>query len=146
MGKCCFCKRIDPVPAPTPTIRTVGNTRAAVGVATSKAQGQPVMGLLIVLDAGSSVISMLVLSPSVATFDAYNAEVQAMLSGLEVRRAAAAPQSPVSGGGRLVVPAPTRRMVLADLVGEWGRNDGITTTYVDRFTGHIHGFRLAQFF
>ena len=74
---------IDPVPAPTPTIRTVGNTRAAVGVATSKAQGQPVMGLLIVLDAGSSVVSMLVLSPSTAAFDAYNTEVQAMLSGLE---------------------------------------------------------------
>jgi len=131
---------LDPVPAPTPTMRTVGDARAAVGVATSTAQGQPVMGMLIVLDAGTRVVSMLVVSPTVAAFDAYNAEVQGILSRLVVQRVGEPSHPPVTpGGGKLVVPAPTRTIVIADLAGEWGRNDGITTTYVDSYTGVYAG-------
>lgn len=137
---------IDPVQAPKPTMRTVGDARAAVGGATSKAQGQPVMGLLIVLDAGTRVVSMLVLSPTIATFDAYNAEVQAMMGSLVVQRVGEPSQPPVTtSGGKLVVPAPTRTMVVADLAGEWGRNDGINTTYVDRYTGVYAGTDSIHF-
>ncbi len=137
---------IDRVAAPKPTMRTVGNVRAAVGGATSTVQGQPVLGMLIVLDAGASVVSMLVITPTVAAFDAYSAEVQAMLSTLVVRRVGAPPQPPTTNGGTsLVVPAPNRRIVVADLIGEWGRNDGINTTYVDRATGVYAGTDSLHF-
>ena len=34
---------------------------------------------------------------------------------------------------------------MADLVGEWGENAGITTTYVDRYTGAYAGFESLHF-
>jgi len=137
---------IDPVPAPKPAISTVGETRVAVGGATSTTGGQPVVSLLILLDAGSRVVSMLVLSPTIAAFDAYKAEVDATLAGLVVQRIGEPPQAPViSDGGRLVVPAPSRTIVVADLAGEWGRNDGINTTYLDRYTGAYAGTDSIHF-
>ena len=137
---------IDAVPAPTHALRTVGGVRAAVGTATSKAQGQPVMCTLIVLDAGASVLSMLVLSSSAAAFKNYNADVQGLLSSLVVRRVGApVPPSVGAGAGKLVVPPPTRPMVIADLAGEWGRNDGINTTYVNRDTGRYAGSDSIHF-
>lgn len=137
---------IDAVPAPMPAISTVGETRVAVGGATSTTGGQPVVSLLVLLDAGSRVVSMLVLSPTIAAFDAYKAEVDATLAGLVVQRIGEPPQAPViSDGGRLVVPAPSRTIVVADLAGEWGRNDGINTTYVDRYTGAYAGTDSIHF-
>ena len=137
---------IDRVPTPTPTMRTVGNTRAAVGGATSRVQGQPVLGMLIVLDAGTSVVSMVVITPTVAAFDAYSADIQAMLSTLVVRRVGASSEAPATNSEtKLVVPAPSRRMVVADLVGEWGRNDGINTRLVDRGTGVYAGTDSLHF-
>jgi hypothetical protein len=137
---------IDPVPAPKPAISTVGDTRVAVGGATSTTRGQSVVSLLILLDAGSRVVSMLVLSPTIAAFDAYKGDVDATLAGLVVRRVGESPQTPVtSDGGRLVVPAPARTIGVADLAGEWGRNDGINTTYVDRYTGAYAGTDSIHF-
>jgi hypothetical protein len=138
-------RTIDAVPTPTPEIRTVGNARAAVGAALSQAQGQPVMGMLIVLDAGASVVSMLVLSPSAAAYEAYTSEVQAMLAGLIVRPVGAPSPPAVTGGAPLVVPPPARTLLVTDLAGEWGRNDGITTTYVDRYTGSYAGTDSLHF-
>ncbi|MEO6002989.1 MAG: hypothetical protein ABIZ04_06355 [Opitutus sp.] len=139
-------RSVDAVAAPAPDLRTVGNARAAVGGATSTVQGQPVLAMLIVLDAGTSVVSMLVLTPSVATFEAYNSDVQALLRSVSVRRVDAPAVNPAqTNGGRLVIPALTRPLTIADLAGTWGRNDGITTTYVDRYSGTYAGSDSLHF-
>lgn len=146
-------KTIDAVDAPEPTTRKVGNTRAAVGSATSTAGGQPISAMLIVLDAGASVLSMVVLTPTEDAFEAYEAEVESMLSGMVVKHvkrteeapAGVAVAAPQTDGGRLVIPAPTRTITVADLAGEWGQNDGITTTYVDRYTGAYAGYESLHF-
>ena len=58
---------------------------------------------------------------------------------------AAARAAQTAGGGRLVIPAPTRTIVIADLAGEWGHDDGISTTYVDRTTGAYVGTDSLRF-
>ena len=128
-------RTLDRVPAPAPTMVTIGNAEAAVGAALSRVQGQPVMGMLIVLDAGASVVSMLVLTPSVEGFGAYRAEVYGMLSRLVVRRVSPSPQALPTSAEPRVAPAAGRVLRIADLAGEWGRDDGINTRYVDRATG-----------
>jgi len=47
--------------------------------------------------------------------------------------------------GNLVIPVPTRMITVADLAGEWGHNDGITTTYIDRSSGTYTGFESLHF-
>lgn len=142
---------IDAVDAPEPTTRNVGNTRAAVGSAPSTVGGQPISAMLIVLDAGASVISMVVVTPTEEAFKAYEAEVERMLSGLVVKRvertedapAGVVAAEPQTAGG---IPAPTRTITVADLAGEWGYNSGITTTrYVDRYTGTYAGSESLHF-
>lgn len=43
------------------------------------------------------------------------------------------------------MPPPPRTVVIADLAGQWGRNDGITTTYVDRDSGAYAGTDSLHF-
>lgn len=136
---------IDPTPAPTPERRTVGDAQAAIGGATSTIKGQPVLAMLVVLDAGTSVVSMLILTPTIEAFDAYNAEVQALFASIAVRRVALSVAPATPGGSPLVIPPLTRKYVIADLAGEWGRNDGINTTYVDRYSGAYAGTDSLHF-
>lgn len=51
----------------------------------------------------------------------------------------------IQGDSNLVIPAPTRTITVADLAGEWGRNDGITTTYVDPNSGDYIRFESIHF-
>ena len=92
-------KTISPVAAPRPTIRTMGNTRAAVGRASSTTGGQPISAMLIVLDAGASVLSIIVLNPTLAAYDAYAADVEALLASISIRPVARS--APQTSGGRL---------------------------------------------
>lgn len=134
------------VPTPVPTLRTVGDADAAIGSALSTASGRPAMGMLIVVDAGSSVVSILIVSPSPTVFQADRPAIDAMLKTMAVRRVNSQPApAPPANDGRLLVPAPTRVMVMADLAGQWGRNDGINTTYVDRHTGAYAGTDSIHF-
>lgn len=50
----------------------------------------------------------------------------------------------IQENGNLVIPLPTRVITIADLVGEWGHNDGITTRYVDP-SGTYTGFESLHF-
>jgi hypothetical protein len=138
---------IDATPAPKPVQRTIGDARAAVGGVTSTTQRQPVRAELMVLDAGASVVSILMLTPSAAAFEAYKAEVQTLFAGLKVRRvnAPAATAAKAGSSGSLVIPPPPRTLTIADLAGEWGRTDGITTTYVDRYSGAYAGTESLHF-
>ncbi len=138
-------KTISAVAAPSPQVKNLGNARAAVGRATSTTGGQPVSAMLVVLDAGARVLSMIVLTPTLAGYDAYAADVEGMLSTLSVQRVNASNKIPPTGGGRLVIPPPDRNLTMADLAGEWGHNDGITTTYVDRSTGVYTGSESLHF-
>lgn len=142
-------RTVDAVDAPTPSINNVGNTRAALGGATTTIQGQSVAAILIVLDVGPNVVSILILTPSTQAFEAFSAEVQGMLGGLSVRHAEAppvtTPTAPLQNAGKLIVPPPSRALTLVDLVGEWGHEDGITTTYVDRYSGAYAGYDSLHF-
>ena len=138
-------KTISPVAAPRPTIRTIGNTRAAVGRASATTGGQPISAMLIVLDAGASVLSIIVLNPTLAAYEAYAADVEALLSSISVRPVAPSAPAPQTSGGRLIIPPPPPNITIADLAGDWGHNDGITTTYVDRHTGAYAGTESLHF-
>ena len=142
-------RTVDAVDAPIHSINDVGNARAAMGGATTTIQGRPVAAILIVLDAGPSVASILILTPSTQAFEAFSAEVQGMLGGLLVRHPETPPDTtptaPVQNGGKLVVSPPSRALTIADLVGEWGHEDGITTTYVDRYSGAYAGYDSLHF-
>jgi hypothetical protein len=121
---------LDAVATPRPTVSDVGALRVALGGAASTAQGRPIVGLLIVADAGARVVPVLILSPSFASLEPYRAEVDTIL-------------------GTLVVdgqPAPARREPsIAQLTGAWGRNDGINTRLVDRSTGAYAGTDSIHF-
>jgi hypothetical protein len=121
---------LDAVAAPRPVVSQVGPLRVALGAAASTAQGKPIVGLLIVADAGTRVVSLLILSPSFASLEPYRAEVDTVLGTLTI-----------SGQ-----PSPPLRVVsIADLAGDWGRNDGINTRLVDRSTGDYAGTDSIHF-
>jgi hypothetical protein len=138
-------RTVAPVAAPVPTQGNVGNARAALGGAASTAGGKPVAAILIVIDAGASVVPILILTPSTEAFDAYSSDVQAMLGGLVVSRADNKAPPPPPASGNPVVPPPTRPITMADLAGEWKHEDGIMTRYVDRNTGAYAGFDSIAF-
>src|SRR5688500_17999117 len=124
-------------PAPQPTVRAAGNTRAAVGKLASDS-GEQLM--LLVLDAGTRVISVLVVSSTKEVFDVCIPHLAALLSSMEVasvRRPSNSSAAPVFSrprivDGKLVIPPLSRVLTAADLSGEWGQNSSFTTRYVDR--------------
>lgn len=82
--------------------------------------------------------------------EAYLTQLSAFRSSIEMDKAATvAPQAvaaaPRTEGGRLVIPMPTRQLTIDDLAGQWGENAGITTTYVNRYTGAYAGFESLHF-
>ena len=121
---------LDAVVTPRPVISQVGSLRVAVGAAASTNQGQPIVGLLLVVDAGARVVPILILSPSFGSLEPFRAEVDTILGTLSVHGQTSPPRGQVS---------------LADLVGAWGRNDGINTRYVDRATGAYAGTDSIHF-
>jgi hypothetical protein len=121
---------LDPVATPRPVITQVGSLRVAVGAAASTNQGQPIVGLLIVVDAGARVVPLLILAPSFGSLEPYRAEVDTILGTLSIRGQSSPPLRPLS---------------IADLAGAWGRNDGINTRYVDRSTGAYAGTDSIHF-
>lgn len=133
-------KSISPVAAPRPTIRNTGNTSAAFGRAVSTAGGQPAAGTLFVLDAGASVLTIMVVTPSIAAYNEYAPDVESLLASVAIQRI-----NPAAPAGQLTIPPPATNITIADLAGDWGRNDGITTTYVNRHTGAYAGTESLHF-
>jgi hypothetical protein len=128
------------VAAPTSTRGDVGGGRAALGATAATIKGSPAAAILIVLDAGPSVVPILILSPTTETFAAYEADVKQLLASLVVQRA---PKN--GGGGGLAVPPPARALTVADLAGEWKKEDRVSTLYVDRDTGAHAGHDSLAF-
>lgn len=112
-------------------------------------QGNKALALLNVISGFGITVSVL----AILNTDAYLPQVTAFVSGLTIDKSTAAPGNSVVSGsaapriedGKLVIPLPTRPLTIADLAGEWGQNDGITTTYVDRYTGAYAGFESLHF-
>jgi len=75
---------LDPVATPRPVISQVGSLRVATGAAASTNQGQPIVGLLLVVDAGARVVSLLILSPSFGSLEPHRAEVDTILGTLTI--------------------------------------------------------------
>jgi hypothetical protein len=139
-------KTIDPVATPEVTLGNVGNTRAATGGAPATIKGQPAVAMLMVLEAGPSVVSVVILSSSTESLEHFTPDVQAMLAGLVVDLSGGAPAAAPAAGaaapipaGKLVIPPPSRPLTLADLAGDWQYEDRFSTTYVDRSTGAYAG-------
>jgi hypothetical protein len=121
---------LDAVATPRPAITQVGSLRVAIGAAASTAQGRPIAGVLMVVDAGARVVPILILSPSFANLEPYRAEVDIILGTLAVRSQ----------------PSPARQEPsIADLTGAWGRDDGINMRLVDRATGAYAGTDSIHF-
>lgn len=128
---------LAPGPTPAAAESAIGDLLVAIGGTASSVQGQPMVGLLVVADAGSRVVPIMVLTPSFATLDSYRGAFDPFLASVAVRRVdAPAPSEPRS-------QRPT--LTLAELAGEWGRNDGINTRYVDRQTGDYAGTDSLHF-
>ena len=112
-------------------------------------QGNRALALLNVFSGFGKTVSVL----AILNHDSYLAQITAFVSVITIEKTTAAtpattdsPSAPPQiEDGKLVVPMPTRQLTIADLVGEWGQNDGITTTYVDRYTGAYAGFESLHF-
>jgi len=112
-------------------------------------QGTKALALLTVLSRGGTTVSVL----GIFNDEAYSNQLTAFVTGMDMDKATASVESSVARptsppavvNARLVIPPITRQLTIADLAGEWGENAGITTTYVDRYTGTYAGFESLHF-
>jgi len=106
-------------------------------------QGNKAFAFLNVLSGFGKTISVL----GILNDDSYLPQLKAFVEHLDMEKenrvVAAAPSAMVDG--KLVIPPISRQLTIADLVGEWGQNDGINTRYVDRYSGTYAGFESLHF-
>ena len=140
---------IDPLSAPAnPTTekQAADGWTIIAGGSAVEIQGAKAVAFLTVLSGFGKTVSVL----GVFNDEAYLNQLTGFVSGLDMDKTIAAPAQTVAAAprtenGRLVIPMPTRQLTIADLAGEWGENAGITTTYVDRYTGTYAGFESLHF-
>ena len=112
-------------------------------------QGSKALAFLTVYSGFGKTVSVL----GIFNDEAYSNQLTAFVTGLNMEKATATAEASVTKptsppaivNGRLVIPPITRQLTIADLAGEWGENAGITTTYVDRYTGTYAGFESLHF-
>jgi hypothetical protein len=122
---------------------------AIAGGAAVDFQGAKALALLTVFSRGQITVSVL----GIFNDEAYSNHLTAFVTGMNMDKATASVETSVATStspptivnGRLVIPPITRQLTIADLAGEWGENAGITTTYVDRYTGTYAGFESLHF-
>jgi hypothetical protein len=145
-------KVLDPVAAPSPTRATIAGAAADAGLAMGTRSGQSVLVMLTTIDAGTKVVSVLVLVPSQDDLKVYMPSIQSLLGSLSVQRAAAAQAPPSDAGstailtglGDINVPPMPSDLAVADLAGEWSHDDGATTDYVNASTGAYAGYNAIR--
>ena len=122
---------------------------AIAGGAAVDFQGSKALALLTVFSRGGITVSVL----SIFNDESYSKQLTAFVTGMDMDKATASVETsvakptspPTTVDGRLVIPPTTRQLTIADLAGEWGENAGITTTYVDRYTGTYAGYESLHF-
>lgn len=139
--------KAEPNPETESTVES-GWTATAGGSSVDSDAGKA-FALLTVISGGGRTVSIL----SVFNDQSFMPQMAAFSDSIELGNAVAdvpAAQAPANtaGGtsaplrdsaGRLIIPMPTRQLTVADLVGEWGQDDGINTRYVYRDTGTYAG-------
>lgn len=106
--------------------------------------GGKALALLTVYSGFGKTVSVL----GILNDESYLPQLTAFVAGLDIEKApiAAAPTAlQYDTDGHLIIPPPTRQLTLADLVGEWGQNDGINTRYVYRDSGVYAGADSLHF-
>ncbi len=109
-------------------------------------QGNKAFAFLNVLSGFGKTVAVL----GILNDDSYLPQLQAFVEGLGMEKQVIAATPPAATppqivDGKLVIPPMNRQLTVADLVGEWGQNDGINTRYVDRYTGTYAGFESLHF-
>jgi hypothetical protein len=133
---------IDPVAVPAPLHRDLpGGAHAAFGMAPSTVGGKPVLAMLAVIDAGSQVVPVFVMTPSLDDFKIYSPSVQALIASISVPVEVVAAQ-PVATTG---IQPPAKPLSLADLAGEWRTDDQAISHYVNASTGAFADFDAIQY-
>jgi hypothetical protein len=107
--------------------------------------GGKAFALLTVMSGGGRTVSVLGVFNDESYVSALAAFSESVVLGKAVAETPATTPAPQIQNGRLVIPPITRQLTIADLVGEWGENAGITTTYIDRYTGTYAGFESLHF-
>ena len=143
---------IDPVETPVPSHTDVGKAHAAVGSATSTVSGHPVFGQLTTIEAGTRVVSILVLAPSATEFKTCAPQITSLLKSLVIKAVApgatpppvaAAGSGSAQGGDTAAIdnlPAPAHPVTLDDMVGDWKRSVETTTHLAEIKAGTYAGF------
>jgi hypothetical protein len=117
---------------------------AVAGGAPIDFNGNKAFALLTVMSGFGKVVSVL----GVLNNDSYVADLTAFVEHLDIDKSKTTPSPATSTSspalqfddyGHLLIPAPTRQLTSADIVGEWGESDGINERYVDRYTGAYAG-------
>lgn len=108
-------------------------------------EGGKAFALLTVMSGGTRTVSVLGVFNDESYVSALAAFSESVVLGKAVAETPTTTVAPQIQNGRLVIPPISRQLTIADLVGEWGENAGITTTYVNRYTGTYAGFESLHF-
>lgn len=109
-------------------------------------QGSKAVAFLTVLSNAGRTVSIL----GMFNDESYLTKLVAFSSSLDIEKETVAVAPVISppqkdSFGRLIIPMPARQLTLADLVGEWGENDGINIRYVYRDSGTYAGADSLHF-
>jgi hypothetical protein len=133
------------------------NAEANPPTETQEAEGWTVIGGALPVEEGVAFLTVFsgfgktVSVLGVFNEKAYIKQIETFILGIDLDKTVA-PAPPVQTAaplrdesGRLIIPLPTRQLTIADLVGEWGQNDGINTRYVYRDSGTYAGAESLHF-
>jgi hypothetical protein len=122
-----------------------GGWTATGGGSAVEFDGGKAFALLTVISGGGRTVSILGVFNDESFLSFLAAFSDSVVPGSAVGAPVTTAAAPAVQNGRLVIPPIARQLTISDLAGEWGENAGITTTYVDRYTGTYAGFESLHF-
>lgn len=132
---------------PNPKTETVpdGGWTAIAGGGLIDFQGNKAFAFLTVMSGFGKSVSVL----AVLNDEAFLPSFQSFIERMDIDKTVASvptqsapvatPALQYDSYGHLLIPAPTRQLTIADIVGQWGESDGINVTYVNRYSGTYAG-------
>jgi hypothetical protein len=138
-------KNMTAEPNPKTESHTESGWTATGGGSPIEFEGGKAFALLAVMSGVGRTVSVLGVFSDESCISALAAFSDSVVLGTAVANTPATTVTPQIQNGRLVIPPISRQLSVADLVGEWGENAGITTTYVDRYSGTYAGFESLHF-
>ena len=143
---------VDPVAVPSAMRGDLpSGAHMVAGMAPTTVGGKPVVAMLTVIDAGSQIVPVFVMTPTLDDFKVYSPSVQALIASIKVKRddttaapASATTPAPAATGAAGIQP-PAKPLTLADLAGEWRTDDQAISHYVNVSTGAFADFDAIQY-